>query len=67
MLHPDGTPVGAWAWPLERRLAYAEDRAERLIDRHPGIAEAWLREVDRLRLLMQANVVPAAEAGKEQG
>ena len=60
MLHPNGTPVGAWAWPLARRLAYAEERAERLIDRHPGIAEAWLREVDRLRALINNSKVPAA-------
>ena len=36
-------------WTTERKLAYAMERAEKLIDRLPEIAEIWLVEADRLR------------------
>jgi hypothetical protein len=56
----DGVPVGPFAWPLPRRLEYARDRAVKLIDQYPGIAEAWIREVDRLERLIGT---PAADQG----
>ena len=40
-------------WPTDLKLAYAIDRAENLIDRSPVLAEVWLKEVDRLTLLIK--------------
>jgi hypothetical protein len=60
----DGVPIGPFAWPLERRLEYARKHARALIDRYPGIAEAWIREVERLERMASTGSVPAPD--KEQ-
>jgi len=43
-------------WPLERKLEYAMDRAEKLIDRRPVLAETWLRAADLLRAKISAQM-----------
>ena len=44
----DDQPVGPFAWSLERRHEYALGRIEKTMDRHPLIAEQWLKEANRL-------------------
>ena len=39
-------------WPDAVKLAHAMRMAEKTIDRHPGIAEMWLRSCDELRTRM---------------
>lgn len=45
----DGVPIGSFAWDLHKRLEYAEQQAEKLIDRYPLLAEVWLNDADQLR------------------
>lgn len=49
----DGIPVGSFGWPVQRCYDYAMDRATKLIDRYPLLSEIWLKEADRLRLLVE--------------
>jgi len=53
MILPTERPRDPRDWPPELKLAYAMDRAEKLIDRSPVIAEVWLKEVDRLTALIK--------------
>lgn len=45
-------PVDPRDWPDGVKLAHAMRMAERTIDRHPGIAEMWLRSCDAMRARM---------------
>jgi len=42
--------VSTWSWSLERRLAYATERFEKTLEKNPGIAALWLREVEMLEM-----------------
>ena len=37
-------------WSLQKRLDYAISRAEKTINKHPAIAEIWLKDIDNLQL-----------------
>jgi hypothetical protein len=39
-------PADPRDWPDAVKLAHAHRMAERTMDRHPGIAAAWLRTID---------------------
>lgn len=41
-----------WSWNDQDKLAHSLAMAEKLIDRHPGIAEAWLKSADIIRKRM---------------
>jgi hypothetical protein len=45
-------PADPRDWPDAVKLAHAMRMAERTIDRHPGIAEMWLRSCDTIRSRM---------------
>jgi len=57
MILPTERPRDPRDWPLELKLAYAMDRAEKLIDRLPVIAEVWLNEADRIRAMIPVSIV----------
>jgi len=42
--------VPPWSWTLEKRLEYATQRFEKLVEIYPALAEKWLWEVESLEM-----------------